>query len=65
MSAWHEEDIELFGKLGITPELLRKTNIEPVTGCDARFKYGIVSSGEMSGIAIPFHGNECMARRGH
>lgn len=54
MSTVRDQDIAIFAKLGISPELLERAGVERVTDRQARAGYGIVGSGDMSGIAFPY-----------
>jgi hypothetical protein len=47
-------DLGLFARLGISDEMLVRAGIERVTDREARDKYGITGSGDMSGIVFPY-----------
>lgn len=47
-------DLSIFERLGIPSELLVLAGVERVTDREAREKYGIMGSGDMSGIAFPY-----------
>src|ERR1700751_5080200 len=49
-----QHDVEMFGKLGILPELLDRAGIVRVTDRQAREEYGITGDGDMAGIAYPY-----------
>ena len=48
-------DLEMFAKIGVTPELLERARIERVDNYTARFKYGLVGSSSMDMSGIAFH----------
>lgn len=47
-------DLAMFQRLGIAPELLVRARVERVTDREARDVYGIVGTGDMSGIVFPY-----------
>ncbi len=49
-----ESDLSTFAWLGIPIELLVRAGVERVTDREARDKYGITCSGDMSGVAFPY-----------
>ncbi len=49
-----ETDLQLFARLGITPDLLAAAQVDRVTDPQAREIYGIVGRGDRSGIIFPY-----------
>jgi hypothetical protein len=47
-------DLRMFARLGIPSELLAHAGVERVTDREAREKYGIIGSGDFSGIVFPY-----------
>ena len=64
-------DLAMFSQLGITVELLERAGIQRVTDAEAREKFGVTGSGDMSGIAFPYFSpmdrvrRTCRVRRDH
>ncbi len=48
------EDLESFGRLGISPELLELAGVERVSDAEAREKFGIRFDGDLSGLVFPY-----------
>ena len=47
-------DLEMFGRLGILPDLLGRAGVSRVTDAEARCDYGITAGGDMAGIIFPY-----------
>lgn len=47
-------DLATFTRLGIPSDILVRAGVERVTDHEARYKYGITGSGDMSGIVFPY-----------
>jgi hypothetical protein len=47
-------DLEMFGRLGILPELLSRAGVSRVTDAEARCDYGITADGDLAGIIFPY-----------
>src|ERR1039458_209882 len=56
-----DSDLSMFERLGIPAELLIRAGVERVTDREARDKFGIKGSGDMSGIAFPYIDPETMS----
>jgi len=50
-----ERDFEMFGHLGIPPELVRRAGVVRVTDAECRQRYGINGSGDRTGIVFPYY----------
>ena len=57
-----EADLAGFARLRIPPELLAEAGVCRVTDAEARDVYGILGSGDMSGIAFPYFAPEALMR---
>lgn len=68
-----ERDLAMFGKIGVSIELLEAAHVERVSDRDARERFGIQgpSSRDMAGIVFPYHSHvngrrvTCRVRRDH
>jgi hypothetical protein len=48
------EDLATFSGMGVTEELLRRAHVERVSDRDARERFGIKGSGDMTGVVFPY-----------
>jgi hypothetical protein len=54
VASLREPDIQAFQRLGIPTDLIEEAAIQRVTDREARDKFGIVGSGDMSGVVFPY-----------